>query len=115
MSDPIDTSIAASIGAAVVGAAVAVKEVFSKRKRKDPEDDQPLAARVGRLTDRVMQVEQEIRTMKQEFAQKLDKIEESVDELCIARAKTDELLPILREQLRDIKEDLRDRRPPSKE
>jgi hypothetical protein len=30
--------------------------------------------------------------------------------LCLARARTDELLPIIREQLKEIREDLRDDR-----
>lgn len=114
VSDLGDTGLGAIIGSAVVGAIATAREVFSRKKRKsDPLEqieDPTTAARVGRLTDRVMHVEQELSVMRQDIAQKLGKLEESVDELCISRAKTDELLPIIREQLRDIRDELRDSR-----
>jgi TolA-binding protein len=109
----IDNGIAGAVGAAIVSAAVAVKEIVSRKKRKT--DDPTLAVRVGRMADRVMHMEQEMTTMRHELAQKLDKLEESVDELCIARAKTDEILPVIREQLKEIREELRERRAPTKQ
>ena len=111
MSD-IDNGVAGAVGAAIVGAAVAVKEIVSGRKKRKT-DDPTLAVRVGRMADRVMHLEQETTTMRHELAQKLDKLEESVDELCIARAKTDEILPVIREQLKEIREELRDRSAPT--
>lgn len=114
MSDLGDTGLGATIGAAIVGAIATAREVFArKRRRTDPPElpeDPTLSARVGRLTDRVMHVEQELSAMRQATALKIDNLSESVEELCLARARTDELLPIIREQLKEIREDLRDDR-----
>jgi vacuolar-type H+-ATPase subunit I/STV1 len=116
MSGLDDQGIAAAIGAAIAGAGAALVEVFRRKKRRsDPpeqiEDATPTtAARVGRLTERVMRVEQEIQSMRQRFTEKLDKVEESVDTLIVSRAKTDELLPLIREQLKEIRDELRDNR-----
>lgn len=107
-----DPTTAGAIGAAIVGAAVAVKEIFSRRKKPDsePPPSSTLAVRVGRLYDDLGHVKQELSTMRQDIATRLALIEESVDELSISRAKTDELLPIIKEQLHDLRQDLRDAR-----
>ncbi len=115
MSDLGDTGIGATIGAAIIGAIATAREVFARKKRRSdppelPDETPTTAARVGRLTERVMRVEQEIGQMRQTFTEKLDKIEESVDELMTSRVKTDELLPLIREQLKDLRDELRDER-----
>jgi predicted nucleic acid-binding Zn-ribbon protein len=116
VSDLGDTGLGATIGAAIVGAIAAAREVFARKKRRTappelPEDESPtLAARVGRLYDRITNVEQEIRMLKQSVDTKLDKLDESVEELTRSRVRTDELLPLIRDQLREIRDELHQHR-----
>lgn len=118
MSDLGDTGIGATLGAVIVGALATAREMFQrKRRRSDPPeqiDDPSLAGRVGRLTERVMQVEQEqardrqeLLMLKQKIQDRFDTIEESVDELLRSRVKTDELLPLIKEQIHELRQDLR--------
>lgn len=116
MSGLDDQGFAAAVGAFFAGAVAAGVEVFRRRKRKDAPEliedhaSAPLASRVGRLYEHVTLLEQEIRMLKQNVDIKLDKLDESIEELRISRAKTDELLPLIREQMRELREDLRDDR-----
>ena len=104
----IDHGVAGAIGAAIAGGALAIKDALVSRKKKAGEDT--LAVRHGRLYEHVLKLEQELQTMRQDTHQKLDRLCESVDELSIARAKTDELLPVIREQLKELRDDMRQQR-----
>lgn len=105
----IDHGIAASIGAVVSGAILGAKDFFTRRKKTD-EPPSTLAVRVGRLYEDLANVKQEMSVMRQDLATKLDRLDESVSELCIARAKTDELLPVIRDQIRELRDDMRQQR-----
>lgn len=100
MSD-IDHGIAASIGAAVVGASVALKRIFGGGEKPGPNREEFAA---------LERDVKELKTMNDVINTKIDRLGDSVEELCIARAKTDELLPVIRDQIRDLKQDLRDAR-----
>jgi hypothetical protein len=116
MSGAEDQGLAAAVGAAVVaiGAAIADRFRAKRRRRATPADEIELpaigastaAARIGAIAQKQLHLEQEITMLKQTVATKLDKLEESVDELCIARARTDELLPVIRDQLKELREEL---------
>lgn len=118
MSGVGDQGIAAAIGAFVAGAGATIAEIVRRRRRstQPPELEPPAAsspgtaARLAAFAAKQLHLEQEILMLKQNVTTKLDKLEESVDELCISRAKTDELLPLIREQLKELKEELRDQR-----
>ena len=119
MSGLDDQGIAAAIGAVLTGAGAAAVELFRRTKRKSDapepvEPDRPapssLAARVGRLYDRVTLVEQAMNKLSQNVDAKLAGIEDSVDELSRSRVRTDELLPLIREQLKEIRDELHQHR-----
>ena len=107
MSD-IDHGAAGALGAAIAGGALWLKDALIARRKAKGEDT--LAVRHGRLYEHVLKLEQELQTMRQDTYQKLDRLCESVDELSIARAKTDELLPVIREQLKELRDDMRQQR-----
>ena len=110
MSDLPDQGIAGAIGAGIVGAAVALKRIFTKGPVPEQLPPSSLAVRVGRLYEQHETLRQEFTIMRHDIAAKLDRIEESVDELRIARARTDEISEGIRSQLADIRQDLRDSR-----
>lgn len=101
----MDEGIAGAVGAAVAGLGLGIKELVAhvRGKRKTDPD----------LTSRVVALETEVRAMRQENHDtivKLERMAESVDELCIARARSDEIAVHLREQLKELRDDLRERR-----
>lgn len=109
----IDHGIAASIGAVVSGAILGAKDFLTRRKKLEPaapEHSSTLAVRVGRLYEDLSRLQQEMNVMRHDIAAKLDRVEESVDELRIARARTDEIGEGIRAQLAEIRQDLRDQR-----
>lgn len=114
-----DPTTAGAIGAAIVGAAVAVKEIFTRKRRKTdpphlPSEPSAASVRIGALAGRIDHLEQEQIRMRHETAMKLDQLAESVDELKTANAATSAILPRIESRLAELRDDLRDRRDSKK-
>lgn len=117
MSDLVDPGIAAAAGAFAGGAYSAVKEWLSgRRKRKSDPPPAPAAepsstsVRIGALVGRVDHLERDITAMRHETAKKLEDLAESVDELMTSNAAIAATVPLIQQQLRDLRDDLRDDR-----
>jgi len=123
MSGTEDQGLAAVIGAALMGAASGIGVLLrGRRQRRQPEQGDPppplppppaepsaLSVRIGAVAARVDTLEKELTMLKHNFATKMDRLEESVDELGKSNAVSAALLPEIRAQLHELRQDLRQR------
>lgn len=113
MSDLPDGGIWAGIGAVIGGAIVGGKKVLSLFTKKPEQLPEPSinATRIGEAHRRIDRLETETMRMRQETAEKLADIYESLDGLKQASATTSAILPRVEKQLDALMEEMRqDRR-----
>lgn len=110
-----DERVAALIGAAVAGAASGFGALIGRRRqRRRIVGPGSLAERVTKLEAERAEHKKETARMMEHIEKRLDRLSESVDKLEINAASTSALLPELRDQLKELRQDLR-RRPSVRE